>query len=77
VDRAEDRLGRKHGIDLKVVYAGRMRPQQLLMSGDVAAVIATCSGGCNILKPNEAIRQRSSMLRSSGSSSKAALSRGC
>lgn len=41
---AEDGLGRKHGIDLKVVYAGRMRPQQLLMSGDVAAVVATGSG---------------------------------
>lgn len=41
---AEDGLGRKYGIDLKVVYAGRMRPQQLLMSGDVAAVIATGSG---------------------------------
>ncbi|MGH7873741.1 MAG: ABC transporter substrate-binding protein [Candidatus Binatia bacterium] len=41
---AEDGLGRKHGIDVKVVYAGRMRPQQLLMSGDVTAVIATGSG---------------------------------
>ena len=41
---AEDGLGRKYGIDLKVVYAGRMRPQQLLVSGAVAAVIATGSG---------------------------------
>jgi ABC-type nitrate/sulfonate/bicarbonate transport system substrate-binding protein len=40
----EDGLGKKHGIDLKAVYAGRMRPQQLLMSGDVPVVIATGSG---------------------------------
>ena len=40
----EDGLGRKHGIDLKAVYAGRMRPQQLLVSGDVPIVIATGSG---------------------------------
>lgn len=40
----EDGLGKKYGIDLKVVYAGRMRPQQLLVSGDVPVVIATGSG---------------------------------
>ncbi|MSP37674.1 MAG: ABC transporter substrate-binding protein [Deltaproteobacteria bacterium] len=40
----EDGLGKKYGIDLKAVYAGRMRPQQLLMSGDVPIVIATGSG---------------------------------
>ena len=40
----EDALGKKYGIDLKAVYAGRMRPQQLLMSGDVPMVIATGSG---------------------------------
>lgn len=40
----EDGLGKKYGIDLKAVYAGRMRPQQLLMSGDVPFVIATGSG---------------------------------
>ena len=40
----EDALGKKYGIDLKAVYAGRMRPQQLLMSGDVPIVIATGSG---------------------------------
>jgi len=40
----EDGLGRKHGIELKAVYAGRMRPQQLLVSGDVPVVIATGSG---------------------------------
>src|ERR1044071_8142140 len=27
----EDRIGRKYGIDLKAIYAGRLRPQQLLM----------------------------------------------
>jgi hypothetical protein len=40
----EDRLGRKYGRDLKVVYAGRMRPQQLLVSGEIPIVIATGSG---------------------------------
>lgn len=40
----EEGLGRKYGIDLKAVYAGRMRPQQLLVSGDVPIVIATGSG---------------------------------
>jgi NitT/TauT family transport system substrate-binding protein len=40
----EDGLGKKYGIDLKAVYAGRMRPQQLLVSGDVPVVIATGSG---------------------------------
>jgi ABC-type nitrate/sulfonate/bicarbonate transport system substrate-binding protein len=40
----EDALGKKYGLDLKAVYAGRMRPQQLLVSGDVPIVIATGSG---------------------------------
>jgi ABC-type nitrate/sulfonate/bicarbonate transport system substrate-binding protein len=40
----EDRIGRKYGIDLKAIYAGRLRPQQLLMSGDVPIVVATGSG---------------------------------
>jgi NitT/TauT family transport system substrate-binding protein len=40
----EDGLGKKYGIELKAVYAGRMRPQQLLVSGDVPIVIATGSG---------------------------------
>ena len=40
----EDGLGKKYGIELKAVYAGRMRPQQLLVSGDVPVVIATGSG---------------------------------
>jgi hypothetical protein len=40
----EDQLGRKHGLDLKAVYAGRVRPQQLLASGEVPLVIASGSG---------------------------------
>jgi NitT/TauT family transport system substrate-binding protein len=40
----EERIGRKYGIDLKAVYAGRLRPQQLLASGDVPIVVATGSG---------------------------------
>lgn len=35
----EDRLGRKYGVDLKAVYAGRARPQQLLMSGETPLVV--------------------------------------
>jgi ABC-type nitrate/sulfonate/bicarbonate transport system substrate-binding protein len=37
-------LGRKHGLDLKAIYAGRIRPQQLLASGEVPFVIATGTG---------------------------------
>lgn len=40
----EEQLGRKHGLDLKSVYAGRVRPQQLLASGEVPFVIATGTG---------------------------------
>ena len=40
----EDRIGRKYGIELKAIYAGRLRPQQMLMSGDVPIVVATGSG---------------------------------
>lgn len=40
----EDRLGRKYGQDLKAVYAGRVRPQQLLASGEIPLVIASGSG---------------------------------
>src|SRR6185369_1798501 len=40
----EDRIGRKYGIELKAIYAGRLRPQQLLASGDVPIVVATGSG---------------------------------
>lgn len=38
------RSRQKIGIELKAIYAGRMRPQQLLMSGDVPIVVATGSG---------------------------------
>lgn len=37
----EEQLGRKHGLDIKSVYAGRSRPQQLLASGEVPFVVAT------------------------------------
>jgi NitT/TauT family transport system substrate-binding protein len=40
----EERIGRKYGIELKDIYAGRLRPQQLLVSGDVPIVVATGSG---------------------------------
>lgn len=40
----EERLGRRHGLDLKAIYAGRIRPQQLLASGEVPFVIATGTG---------------------------------
>ena len=40
----EDRVGKKYGLDLKAVYAGRVRPQQLLASGETPFVIASGSG---------------------------------
>ncbi len=40
----EDQLGRKFGLDLKAIYAGRVRPQQLLASGEVPYVVATGTG---------------------------------
>ena len=40
----EERLGRKYGLDLKAVYAGRIRPQQLLVSGETPFVVATGTG---------------------------------
>jgi UDP-N-acetylglucosamine:LPS N-acetylglucosamine transferase len=40
----EEQLGRKHGLELKAIYAGRVRPQQLLASGEVPFVIATGTG---------------------------------
>jgi ABC-type nitrate/sulfonate/bicarbonate transport system substrate-binding protein len=40
----EEQLGRKHGIELKAIYAGRIRPQQLLASGEVPFVVATGTG---------------------------------
>ena len=40
----EEQLGRKYGLELKAIYAGRLRPQQLLVSGEVPFVIATGTG---------------------------------
>ena len=40
----EEQLGRKHGLDLRAIYAGRIRPQQLLASGEVPFVVATGTG---------------------------------
>ena len=40
----EERLGVKYGLDLRAIYAGRVRPQQLLASGDVPFVLATGTG---------------------------------
>jgi ABC-type nitrate/sulfonate/bicarbonate transport system substrate-binding protein len=40
----EDQLGKKHNLDLKAIYAGRIRPQQLLASGEVPYVVATGTG---------------------------------
>jgi hypothetical protein len=37
-------LGRKYGLELKAIYAGRVRPQQLLASGEVPFVIAIGTG---------------------------------
>ena len=53
----EDRIGRKYGIDLKAIYAGRLRPQQLLMSGDVPIVVATGSGALtsHVLGPKDQV----------------------
>ena len=40
----EEQLGRKHGLELKAIYAGRIRPHQLLASGEVSYVVATETG---------------------------------
>ena len=40
----DDGLGKKYGLDLRAVYAGRIRPQQLLASGETPFVIASGSG---------------------------------
>ena len=40
----DEGLGRKYGLDLRAVYAGRVRPQQLLASGETPFVIASGSG---------------------------------
>lgn len=40
----EEQLGKKYGLDLKAIYAGRIRPQQLLASGAVPFIVATGTG---------------------------------
>ena len=40
----DDQLGRKHGLELEAVYAGRARPHQLLLSGDAQYVVSTGTG---------------------------------
>src|SRR6185295_10790449 len=40
----EEGLGKKYGLDLKAIYAGRIRPQQLLAIGEVPFVMATGTG---------------------------------
>jgi len=40
----EENLGVKYGLDLKAIYAGRIRPQQLLATGEVPIVLATATG---------------------------------
>lgn len=40
----EEHLGRKYGLEVKAIYAGRVRPQQLLASGEVPYVVATATG---------------------------------
>ena len=40
----EEQIGAKHGLDLKAIYAGRIRPQQLLATGEVPIVLATATG---------------------------------
>src|ERR1041385_1292071 len=40
----DEGVGKKYGVDLRAVYAGRVRPQQLLASGETPLVIASGSG---------------------------------
>jgi ABC-type nitrate/sulfonate/bicarbonate transport system substrate-binding protein len=40
----EEHVGAKHGFDLRAIYAGRVRPQQLLATGEVPVVLATATG---------------------------------
>lgn len=40
----EERVGVKHGLDMKAIYAGRVRPQQLLATGEVPIVVASGTG---------------------------------
>lgn len=40
----EEHVGVKHGLELKAIYAGRVRPQQLLATGEVPIVVASGTG---------------------------------
>ena len=40
----EEHVGAKYGLDLKAIYAGRVRPQQLLATGEVPIVVASGTG---------------------------------
>jgi NitT/TauT family transport system substrate-binding protein len=40
----EERIGTKYGLDLKAIYAGRVRPQQLLATGEMPVVMASATG---------------------------------
>ena len=40
----EEGVGTKYGLDLKAIYAGRVRPQQLLATGQMPIVLASGTG---------------------------------
>ncbi|MGZ8522563.1 MAG: ABC transporter substrate-binding protein [Candidatus Binatia bacterium] len=40
----DERLGAKYGLDMRAIYAGRIRPQQLLASNEVPFVMASGTG---------------------------------
>jgi NitT/TauT family transport system substrate-binding protein len=40
----EEHLGRKYGLEIESVYAGRTRPHQFLISGDAQYVVSTGTG---------------------------------
>jgi len=40
----EEKLGRKYGLEIEAVYAGRARPHQLLLSEDAQYVVSTGTG---------------------------------
>jgi len=40
----EEGVGTKYGLDLKAIYAGRVRPQQLLATGQMPIVVASATG---------------------------------
>src|SRR5437016_6692579 len=40
----DEGVGTKYGLDLKAIYAGRVRPQQLLATGQMPVVVASATG---------------------------------